>query len=61
MSTNGLSSRSRTQVYFPIGEVILDRHVGDIKAVDDVSLEIGGARPSASSESPECGKSTVGR
>ena len=49
MSTNSMSTNAggplveieHLKVYFPIKSgIILDRHVGDIRAVDDVSLKI---------------------
>ena len=43
LSANGaLVELENVKVYFPIKSgVVLDRHVGDIKAVDDVTFEIG--------------------
>ena len=42
MSANGgLLQIENLKVYFPIKSgIVLDRHVGDIRAVDDVSLTI---------------------
>ncbi|MGZ4461728.1 MAG: ABC transporter ATP-binding protein [Gaiellaceae bacterium] len=52
----------RLKVYFPIKSgVVLDRHVGDIKAVDDVSFEIRHGETLGLVGESGCGKSTVGR
>jgi peptide/nickel transport system ATP-binding protein len=63
MSTNGsLVEVENLKIYFPIKSgVILDRHVGDIKAVDDVSLEIRRGETLGLVGESGCGKSTVGR
>jgi peptide/nickel transport system ATP-binding protein len=69
----GMSSERRRQngalvelddvkVWFPIKSgVIMDRHVGDIKAVDGVSLEIQRGETLGLVGESGCGKSTVGR
>jgi peptide/nickel transport system ATP-binding protein len=50
------------KVYFPIKSgVLLDRHIGDIRAVDDVSLMIRRGETVGLVGESGCGKSTVGR
>src|SRR3954452_9428381 len=50
------------KVYFPIKSgLILDRHIGDIRAVDRVSLTINRRETVGLVGEPGCGKSTVGR
>jgi peptide/nickel transport system ATP-binding protein len=66
-TTNGSPSAplvelERLKVYFPIKSgIVLDRHVGDIKAVDDVSLAIRRGETLGLVGESGCGKSTVGR
>ena len=64
MSTNGrpLLELDALKVYFPIKSgLVLDRHVGDIKAVDGVSLTIERGETLGLVGESGCGKSTVGR
>jgi peptide/nickel transport system ATP-binding protein len=50
------------KVWFPIKSgLVLDRHVGDIRAVDGVSLEIRSGETLGLVGESGCGKSTVGR
>jgi peptide/nickel transport system ATP-binding protein len=50
------------RVWFAIKSgLVLDRHVGDIRAVDDVSLRIGRGETVGLVGESGCGKSTVGR
>jgi peptide/nickel transport system ATP-binding protein len=64
MSTNGrpLLELDELKVWFPIKSgLVLDRHVGDIKAVDGVSLRIERGETLGLVGESGCGKSTVGR
>ncbi len=65
MSSNGagpLVEVDHLKVYFPIKSgVVLDRHVGDIKAVDDVSFTIQRGETLGLVGESGCGKSTLGR
>jgi peptide/nickel transport system ATP-binding protein len=50
------------KVWFPIKSgLVLDRHVGDVRAVDDVSFEIRRGETLGLVGESGCGKSTVGR
>ncbi|MFN2467800.1 MAG: ABC transporter ATP-binding protein [Gaiellaceae bacterium] len=62
-AVNGaLVSVEHLKVYFPIKSgVFLDRHVGDIRAVDDVSFRIERGETLGLVGESGCGKSTVGR
>jgi peptide/nickel transport system ATP-binding protein len=65
MSTDGsgkLVELENLRVWFPIKSgIVLDRHVGDIRAVDDVSLTIERGETLGLVGESGCGKSTVGR
>ena len=64
-ATNGagpLVEVTDLKVYFPIKSgIVLDRHVGDIKAVDEVSLTIERGETLGLVGESGCGKSTTGR
>jgi peptide/nickel transport system ATP-binding protein len=65
VSTNGagpLVELENLKVYFPIKSgIVLDRHIGDIRAVDDVSFTIKRGETLGLVGESGCGKSTVGR
>ena len=63
VSTSGsLVEIEDLKVYFPIKSgIVLDRHVGDIKAVDGVTLDIRRGETLGLVGESGCGKSTVGR
>src|SRR4051794_5666743 len=65
VSTDGdapLVAIENLKVWFPIKSgLVMDRHVGDIRAVDDVSFEIGRGETVGLVGESGCGKSTVGR
>src|SRR4030042_7142105 len=49
------------KMYFPITRGLLRRHVGDIKAVDDISFEIKKHETLGLVGESGCGKTTTGR
>ena len=65
MTTNGarpLVELDDLRVWFPIKSgIVLDRHVGDVKAVDGVTLSIERGETLGLVGESGCGKSTVGR
>jgi len=64
MSTNGrpLVELDDLRLWFPIKSgIVLDRHVGDIRAVDGVSLTIARGETLGLVGESGCGKSTLGR
>src|SRR3990170_906267 len=63
VSTNGtLVEIEDLKVYFPIKSgIVLDRHVGDIRAVDGISLAIERGETLGLVGESGCGKSTAGR
>jgi peptide/nickel transport system ATP-binding protein len=63
VSANGtLVQVENLRVWFPIKSgVVLDRHVGDVRAVDDISFVVGRGETLGLVGESGCGKSTVGR
>lgn len=59
--TEALIEIRQLRVYFPIRKGILQRHVDDVKAVDDVSLNIHKGRVTALVGESGSGKTTLGR
>jgi oligopeptide transport system ATP-binding protein len=58
---NSLVQIKNLKVYYPIKGGLLNRHVGDLKAVNDVSLDIPESRTFGLVGESGCGKSTFGR
>jgi len=63
VSANGtLVDVENLRVWFPIKSgLVLDRHVGDVRAVDDVTFSVGRGETLGLVGESGCGKSTVGR
>jgi oligopeptide transport system ATP-binding protein len=65
-ATNGKADRllevNHLKMYFPITQgIILQRHVGDVRAVDDISFDIRPGETLGLVGESGCGKSTTGR
>ena len=62
-NTNGILLEVRNlKMYFPITRgIVIQRHVGDIKAVDDISFHVRKGETLGLVGESGCGKSTTGR
>jgi oligopeptide/dipeptide ABC transporter ATP-binding protein len=61
-ATGPLLEVERLKVYFPIRRgILLERHVGDVRAVDDVSLTVNRGETVGLVGESGCGKSTMAR
>jgi len=62
IANGALVQAENLRVWFPIKSgLVLDRHVGDVRAVDDVTFEIRRGETLGLVGESGCGKSTVGR
>ncbi len=60
-ATDPLLRVRNLKTWFPVKRGLLRRHVGDVRAVDDVSFDIGHRETLGLVGESGCGKSTVGR
>ena len=63
MSTNdsSLLEVRGLKKYFPIRKGLFSRHVGDVKAVDGISFDVGHRETLSLVGESGCGKTTAGR